>query len=348
MNQMNKIVAIIVPYNPNQDPNMPYEKAKLHGLPSALEKENIRVEEYFYSDEKAKEIENKLENVAMVLVWINPIEYGKNRSILDAMLKRLSQKGIYVSAHPDTILKMGTKEVLFQTKTLDWGCDVDVYRSTADMQKRLPKKLKPSVPRVLKQHRGNGGNGIWRIEISKENPQTKENPYVKVLHATKNSVEEELLLFDYIEKIKDYFLLQGMVIDQEFFSPEPHGMLRCYVSRNKVVGFGHQYVKSLLRPRPGETLESPPRIYHPKDKSEFQDLRTLMEKKWIDQMQIALGLPTKSLPILWDADFLYRGNASSTENKYVLCEINVSSVYPYPETAVTDLVSMIKQILQES
>lgn len=345
---MSKTIAIIVPHNSNPDPSVPYEKAKLHGLPAALEEAYFKVERFFYTDDNVKELEKGLENASMVLTWVNPNENGKNRAILDGMLKRLSQKGIYVSAHPDTILKLGTKEVLYTTKSLDWGSDVDVYKTLSDMEEKLPKKLKPSISRVLKQHRGNGGNGVWRIEFSKENPQSKKDPFVKVLHASRDSVEEELLFSRFITKVKGFFESNSFMVDQEFISPEPHGMLRCYMSQNKVVGFGHQYVKNLLRPKTGEVLVSQPRIYHPKDKSDFQDLRELMENNWIEQMQNTLKLDTWDLPILWDADFLYRSNPTSLKEKYVLCEINVSSVYPYPETAIPDLLSTIKQILQES
>lgn len=345
---MKNNVGIIVPYSPNLKPGSTYEKAKLHGLIPALEQAGLVVEEFFYSDKKMTEIEQKLNSKDLVMVWVNPIENGHSRSILDSMLRRLANKGIIVSTHPDTILKMGTKEVLFSTKGLDWGTDVTVYTSKQEMEKKLVQHLKPSVSRVLKQNRASSGSGVWRIELSNHNPQSNDNPYVKVLHAQRNSKEEEVLLSDFIESIQGYFENKGVVIDQEFISPEPNGMIRCYMSQNKVVGFGHQYVKSLLRPKAlDEVIESLPRIYFDKNKADYQDLRQLMEHKWIADMQKELGLELSQLPMLWDADFLYRQHDVSEGNEYVLCEINVSSVYPYPETAVTDLVQVVKQVLEE-
>ena len=38
-----------------------------------------------------------------------------------------------------------------------------------------------------------------------------------------------------------------------------------------------------------------------------------------------------SLPVLWDADFLYGPRTASGDDTYVLCEINVSSVIPFPD-----------------
>jgi hypothetical protein len=56
-----------------------------------------------------------------VLVWVNPIEQGLNRSKLDALLREVADAGVWVSAHPDVILKMATKQVLVDTKQMSWG-----------------------------------------------------------------------------------------------------------------------------------------------------------------------------------------------------------------------------------
>ena len=54
-----------------------------------------------------------------------------------------------------------------------------------------------------------------------------------------------------------------------------------------------------------------------------------------------LDIDADSLPLLWDADFLYGPRSASGDDTYVLCEINVSSVIPFPEqvpAAVAQLV----------
>ena len=47
-----------------------------------------------------------------VLVWVNPIEQGLTRAKLDPLLREVAEAGVWVSAHPDVILKMATKRVL--------------------------------------------------------------------------------------------------------------------------------------------------------------------------------------------------------------------------------------------
>ena len=46
-----------------------------------------------------------------------------------------------------------------------------------------------------------------------------------------------------------------------------------------------------------------------------------------------MSIDTESLPIIWDADFLYGPRTASGEDTYVLCEINVSSVFAIPDQA---------------
>ena len=72
----------------------------------------------------------------------------------------------------------------------------------------------------------------------------------------------------------------------------------------------------------------------------FQALRTKMESKWTPQMMQFLDIDAKSLPIIWDADFLYGPRGPTGEDTYVLCEINVSSVFPFPEQAPAEIARL--------
>jgi hypothetical protein len=76
-------------------------------------------------------------------------------------------RGPWVSAHPDVILKMGVKEVLHRTKHLGWGADTHLYRSAPEFRRAFPERLQTG-PRVLKQNRGNGGQGVWKVELVAE------------------------------------------------------------------------------------------------------------------------------------------------------------------------------------
>jgi hypothetical protein len=69
------------------------------------------------------------------------------------------------------------------------------------------------------------------------------------------------------------------------------------------------------------------------DASAYQALRTLAESEWVPQMLHVLDLRPTDLPAIWDADFLYGPPSPSGEDSYVLCEINVSAVWPFPPMA---------------
>jgi hypothetical protein len=72
---------------------------------------------------------------------------------------------------------------------------------------------------------------------------------------------------------------------------------------------------------------------HGADTEPFQALRAKMETEWTPQMMEILGIDAASLPIIWDADFLYGPRTRSGEDSYILCEINVSSVFAIPDPA---------------
>jgi hypothetical protein len=58
-----------------------------------------------------------------------------------------------------------------------------------------------------------------------------------------------------------------------------------------------------------------------------------MHQEWLPKMIATLGIDRDSLPVIWDADFLYGPKTSAGEDTYVLCEINVSAVWPFPPAA---------------
>src|SRR6202030_1469846 len=76
-----------------------------------------------------------------------------------------------------------------------------------------------------------------------------------------------------------------------------------------------------------------PRIMHGADAAPFHALRAKMEAEWTQQMMAGLGIDAASLPIICDAHFLHGPRSAAGEDSYVLCEINVSSVFAIPEQA---------------
>jgi hypothetical protein len=288
-----------------------------------------------YADDIASEVRAQLLTFDGILVWVNPIDEGRTRQMLDALLRDVAAQGPWVSAHPNVILKMGVKEVLHRTKHLGWGTDIHLYRTAERFHAAFPQALRLRGPRVLKQNRGNGGQGVWKVEPARQAPGGVD--IVTVLHALRGSVPEQLPLGDFIARCEPYFAAGGCIIDQPFQVRLPEGMIRCYMGGDRVVGFGHQLIKALVTPPP-EGPDSPaaqpsPRIMHGAEAAPFQTLRAKMEAEWTPQMMATLGIDAASLPIIWDADFLYGPRNAAGEDTHVLCEINVSCVFAFPDEA---------------
>jgi len=297
---------------------------------------SIRAEPAVFDEEFADEVQEQLLAADGVLVWVDPISRGKTRSVLDAILRDAASRGPWVSAHPDVIIRMGVKEVLHRTKHLGWGTDTHLYRSAVDFRAVFPSRLQSAGPRVLKQNRGNDGQGVWKAELLSD--QTGEDGgVVRVLQALRGSTPQELPLAEFMTRSEVYFANGECMVDQPFQPRLPDGMIRCYMGTDKVVGFGHQFIKALIPPPPegpnSPTAQPGPRIMHSADAAPFQALRTKMETEWVPQMIDVLGLDPAALPIIWDADFLYGPRDATGADSYVLCEINASSCFAIPDEA---------------
>ena len=316
-------------------------ESRFAALFDAFAAARVAVEPAVYSDDFAEEVETQLRRVDGVLVWSNPVESGRRRGRLDALLRRIADAGVFVSAHPDTILRMGTKDVLVDVRNLPFGSDVHRIASLDQLAKELPLRLRRG-PRVLKQHRGHSGIGVWRVE------HIESSHFLKVQHAQRGSEVENLDLSMLLERMAVYFEPEngGHMVDQAWQPRLIDGMVRAYLVADRVAGFGHQAVNALYPGKPGEpTPTTGPRLYHPADLAQFQSLRQRLESGWIEQLRECVGVSREQLPMLWDCDFMFGEPILDQQDRFVLCEINVSSVSPFPPSAIEPLVSAVKMRL---
>jgi len=337
MTKNSKRIAILYPGDRQVRKNATPDNNRLALIFKSFRELEVPAEPAVYHDDFCEEVREQLLQVDAVLVWHNPFQDGRDRSILDPMLRDASAAGVFVSTHPDTILKIGTNEVLYQTRDIGWGSDTHLYRTLDQMRGELPERLASGEPRVLKQYRGNGGRGVWWIALPEKGARPNPATLLRVRQAKKGSVEEMLTLDTFYERCEPYFTGEGRLIDQAYQRRLPEGMVRCYMVVDKVAGFGHQAVNALCPAPPGAPVSAAPqpgpRLYHPPAMPEFQRLKRILEEDWVPAMQRELDLATAQLPILWDCDFLLGPRDDQGEDTYVLCEINASSIAPFPESA---------------
>ena len=170
----------------------------------------IDAEPAVYDEAFADKVREQLLSADGVLVWVDPIQRGKTRGALDALLRDVAARGPWVSAHPDVILKMGVKEVLYRTKHLGWGSDTHLYRTIAEFGAAFPVRLQSSGPRVIKQNRGNDGLGVWKVEQIATRAGVTDT--VRVLHAQRGSISEDLPLQVFMARCEPYFAWGGCII----------------------------------------------------------------------------------------------------------------------------------------
>jgi hypothetical protein len=299
------------------------ETSRFKAVFEALERCGISATPAVYDEAGLAELRDQLMAVDGVLVWVDPISGGRRRDALNDLLQSVSAAGVFVSAHPEVIGKMGVKAVLHRTKDLGWGSDTHFYETEQAFEAEFPDRLAQGGPRVLKQNRGNGGIGVWKITAGADG-------LVEVQSAHGEDGPRRLPLAAFmIDRLED-FGPGGGLVDQPFQSRLLDGMVRCYMSGDRVVGFGHQLVRALAPPEAGP---AGPRLYSGPTDDRFQVLRATMETEWTPGMAQLLGIELADLPVIWDADFLLGPKTPRGDDTYVLCEINVSSVFPVPDEA---------------
>lgn len=326
-------VALMIYGDSNSGRNALTEE-KYKDLAAAFLAQEFNVESVLYNDESADKLATELLRFDAVLVWVNPIEQGNDRKKLDSLLVEIAGKGCFVSTHPEVILKMGTKDVLYKTKNMDWGGDTKMFTSYEDFTNRFPESLQKSKTRVLKQYRGNGGNGVYKVVYISSDK-------VNVTHAATGSQEQVLSKNDFYNEFKPFFLNDGLLIDQEWNKNIVNGMVRCYLSCTKVGGFGYQEINALYELN-GKYSPPGKRYYYTENCGLFSDLKEIMENKWVPEIQNNLSIDKSMMPAIWDADFFINNpNSNSIVGKYSLCEINVSCVSPFPPSSIQFIVDEV-------
>jgi len=297
----------------------------------------VHAEPAIYHDDFAGEVLAQLRRLDGVLVWHNPIEGGRRRDRLDALLREVADAGVLVSAHPETIRRLGTKDVLLDVRDLPFGSDVHRVDGVEQLRIELPGRLRGG-PRVLKQRRGQSGVGIWRIA---QGESDASGTRLELRHAERGSEEEKVDLETLLERLRPYFEPSqgGHMIDQAWQPRLVEGMVRAYLVGDRVAGFGHQAVNALYPASPGQPAPPPgPRLYHGPELERFQGLRGRLEKEWLGLLCSRVGLRAEELPLLWDMDFFHAVPTEGDPDPFALCEINVSSVAPFPPSAIDPLV----------
>jgi len=331
-----------------------------------------------YSDDTSNEVEKRLcENFNGVVCWVDPVSTNArgeeetradctgNDGGLDKLLRRVAEKGLHVSTHPDIIEKIGTKRVLFETRNEPWGLpNTYYYKTKEDLRERLRSSLSSDKRRILKMDRGSSGKGVWRCDIVEElsaHPKNNESLVLRIQHAGDDMVEDRVSLEKMLNRLEERMdRTGGGVVDMPFLPQVHEGIIRCYMMRQQCKGILHQLPLSssddttsqypnlnVSKSKRYQTKGLPEgKRIHPPDSPDYQELVITLENDWVPKLVRAVGLLSCNeaairdvLPVVWDIDFISTGSLERSESdaaeanksrytKYVLCEINCSCVFP--------------------
>lgn len=318
-----------------------FKEDKYKLLAEKLLENNFLVDTINYFDSIAEELFSKLKSYNVILAWVNPIEENMLRQTLDNLLIKIANEGVLVSAHPNTILKIGTKDVLYYTKNLSWGSNVYLYKTYYEFTNGIIASLETFGVRVLKQYRGDGGKGVYKISFDRN-----ISGNFLVTPALKDLPEQSLNQQEFFLQFKSFFEKGNHIIDQEWCDQLRNGMVRCYLTGSKVVGFGYQEIIALYPNNLNDDFakrQTSKRYYFTEDCGLFKELKLSMEKEWVPDLKNIFAISEKDMPIIWDADFFIENE--NGQIKYKLCEINASCVSPFPESAITPIILEITRRL---
>jgi hypothetical protein len=279
-----------------------------------------------YNDEFADEVRDQMVGLDAAQVWVNPITGGKDRTKLDSLLRDVADHGTLVFTHPDTIMRLGTKRVLVDLRDTSIGSEVYEHQNLESLRQGLLDRL-ASGPKVVKQFRGHSGGGIWKFTAG-------DAGEVLLRHAERGSPEELLPFEEATERMRPYFASGSPMFEQPYQDRIGEGMIRIYLVGRQVAGFGFQEAVALAPAHPdGSIPATGPRPYFSPDEPRFQSVKDKAEAQWLPEITNALELEEHELPLLWDIDLMFGARDSQGQDTYVLCEINVSCVSPYPDSA---------------
>lgn len=319
---MSRVALVFRPRGPGDD-------ARFATIAEALVAESFSPELCPYDETHEAETLAQLRGCAAALVWVNPVQDGRRRLGLDALLRQAALAGVAVSAHPDVIDRLGVKAVLWSTRDLGWSGDARFYGSVEDLMRGAPRTIGQG-PRVLKPNRGANGDGVWKVTACGPGE-------VVAREASASEARRQSLAAFLAERAAELDAVEG-IVDQAFLPRVREGMVRVYLSGARVAGFGVQAGVALA------DRAVTPRLYAGPDDPRFQDLRARLEVDWAPRLAAILGLSIDDLPLIWDADFL-RGEGP---DGWVLCEINCSSVYPMPGQAPAIIAATLRSRLRAS
>lgn len=317
--------VFIIEYAKGSDKGFDGFRADTKPILNAIEEATgYRTEIVFYRPNKKYELLDYLkENAQSVISRINP---GNLKGVDEyfQFLKALSNAGVEVHTHPDVMINLDFKDILYKLQGTPLGDeDTYFYHTYTDFVSKFPANLDKYGIRVLKTNYGSTGEGVYLVS-------KKEDGSIFTVEAVNNQkyyyddIDEFLHKFEVNFEEDDenaaYFQGKAGFVGCRYLERIAEGEIRVLLVNDKAISIVHK------KPQEGEfsaTLFS-----GAKYKYESPE-----EPKWKEVMKVTTEglknlkpfLAGQNYPLLWTMDYILDYNKDGSD-KYVLSEINCSCV----------------------
>ncbi|GAC1315991.1 MAG: hypothetical protein NVSMB2_08330 [Chloroflexota bacterium] len=192
---------------------------RLAGLFDAFAARNVATERVIYAENAADEARMQLLGLYGVLVWVNPIQDVSIASSSMPCCGGFPRRASGYQRIRMSLPNWARRRSCFTPRRLVWGTDVDLYRSSAELQERFPTRLATHRWVVLKQARGTAGNGVCRVELLSQaghrdaTAVASAHSRVEIRQAqAPDALPEKTTLGAFLDRCDAYFAWSGSLI----------------------------------------------------------------------------------------------------------------------------------------
>ena len=292
----------------------------------AIKVKGWECEVIFFRDERQEVIfEYVKDKFDAYISRVNPGNLPHGEKIYFNTLRRLSDYGLVGMSTPDAMLNFGAKDALVKLADTDLvPNDTYAYYDIPTFKNTFPKSLSYGE-RVLKQNRGNTGEGIWRVQIAdsisfEQGDVIPMNTKLKCTEVVDNHVEYKTVK-EFITFCEKYIVGEnGMLVDMRFMPRIKEGEIRILMVGNTPIFVVHK------KPADSEdafstTLFSEAKYTYSKPE-EWQELVDMFNE---ELPSISEKLGEFEIPLIWTADFVLDWDKNHNDT-YVLGKINCACV----------------------
>lgn len=278
---------------------------------------------FYVPNKKQKLFEYLKKHAVAVISRINP---GNLKEIDEyfQFLNKLSQENIDVHTHPDVMINLDFKDILYKLKDTYLGEKSTMfYQKFDDFQRSFPYVLKEDKIRVLKTNYGSTGEGVYLVCLNEDNSVTcteavnNEKTYFKTLD---DFITDFSWKFEEENESAVYFKEKKGFVSCKYLKRINEGEIRVLLVNSEPISVVHK------KPQDGEfsaTLFSGAQYnYESPNEAKWKDIIDLTLQGLKDIKPYCKGY---DFPLLWTMDYILDYDENQNDI-YVLSEMNCSCV----------------------